>query len=69
VIKGAGNKLSVKSAKSVDIDGPDNQLDIDAVDDVKAIADGATIVYKRGLTRPTASIVTLGDNSKIVQAK
>jgi hypothetical protein len=67
VVKGADNKLTVESARRVDIDGPNNQLEIDAVDDVKATSAGNTIVYKRGLTRPTANVVTMGDNNKIVR--
>jgi Protein of unknown function (DUF3060) len=67
VVKGADNKLTVESAKSVDIDGPGNLLDIDVVDDVKATSAGNTIAYKRGLTRPTSNVVTLGDNNKIVR--
>jgi hypothetical protein len=68
IVKGADNKLTVESAKSVDIDGPGNLLDIDAVDDVKAASAGNTIIYKRGLTRPTSNVVTLGDNNKIVRS-
>jgi uncharacterized protein (DUF2345 family) len=68
VVKGAGNKLTVESAGSVDISGPDTRLEIDAVDNVTASSDGNTIVYKRGLTRPKASVVTLGDNNKIIQS-
>jgi hypothetical protein len=68
LVKGADNKLTVESAKSVDVDGPRNRLDIDFVDVVKATSAGNTITYKRGLTRPTSNAFALGDNNTIIQS-
>lgn len=67
-IRGRNNKLTISAAKVIDISGPNNTLLIDAVDRLTATSSGNSIIYKRGLSGPRASITTIGDNNIITQS-
>jgi len=68
-IKGAGNRLKIEAAKSIEIFGENNIVDVDAVDRLRAHSKGNIIRYKTAVTGTTSDVVTLGDNNTIQKIK
>lgn len=69
LIKGANNKIRIEAAKKVEINGPKNVVEVNAVDTLRANSAGNSVKYRKALTKQRPDVVAIGDNNTIVEQK
>lgn len=67
-VKGGSNQITIESAKRIHIDGAKNIVDVSAADTIRVNGPGNTVNFKKkGVTRNTQDVVTIGDNNTLNQ--
>jgi hypothetical protein len=69
LVRGRNNKITIAGAKSLEVTGDRNVIEIEAVDSARIASSGNRITYRRGLIRTAAQVVAIGDNNSVTQTR